>query len=188
MKVNLRKANRIQEELSTLINKVDISLTHQFDEHRDPDAVLTEKRSELSSSVDKKLALFDALYQIRKLTAKANAENGIDALLTDIAHIEKKITVLKPFEFVTKEANMEVIKSKIASAKEGRKDQLMYRLAQDAPETIPSINMLESYHAELKNAKRIKRQKQDELLALNVKSEIELSEEVVKLLETEGLV
>lgn len=187
MKVNLRKANRIQEELQASINKLEIQVNHAFDEHRKPEEVLLEKQSELAANVARKTALFEALYAIRKLTAKANADSGINDVLTDSALLEKKIGLLKAFENIQKAANLDVLESKIAAAKE-RKENAMFRSSHDMVEPVASNDMLEKFHEELKAAKRAKRQKQDELLSLNVKTEIELSSDIVVLLEQEGVV
>lgn len=186
MNINLRKANRIKEELLAAIKKIDISLTHGFDEHHAPELTLELKRSELKVDIDWKLRLIDTLYTIRQLLAQANFESGVDRVLTEKAMLEKKIEALRAFEDIKKPADLDVIKSKIAALKD-RKDSLGYR-NMDVIEVVPSQEMLDNYRSQLVEARLLKKQKDDELLRLNVNNEIVLNQDIVDLLKEEGIV
>lgn len=184
MNINLRKANALQHSIQEVINETEIKTSVTINEHEDPHAVLENANKVLMENDRKRALLLTVLYNIRGLTDQANHQSGISLLLTKSALAEKRIQQVSTLANSTKVTNLDVIKGRLEKIK-ARTDNDYGR--DDVNTGIISEANIQSFKKELRDLKKQKQKYADEVLELNVKTEIPLSDDAVKILTEVGI-
>ena len=190
MKVTLRKANAIQNSISDAVKNIKVEFSASLNEFQNPEAEIEKANQKFLENDQRRTNLLIALYNIRGLVCAANAESGIDLKLTKAAFIDKRIAQL--VEIVGKDTvvDIDVIKGKLDKIK-NLKDEARSRIYGygDTVETsVVRLGDIERYRAQLNDLRKQKQALNDEVLELNIKTEIPLSDEVVATLNLEGLI
>lgn len=192
MDISLRKANALQLAINDALKglKLDATLTLSIYE---PDAEVTVSGALAAweKARDARANLFDALYEIRRKVGVANDAAGIDALLAEIARLEKDAQFLSGLAGLTPRESREVLSGRIHRLKT-REDSSGPRFGAQALQETVSVSIfeaeaIEGFKAELRQVKRRKQALQDELLELNARTTIHLTEEAVAVLRAEDL-
>jgi len=187
MKISLRKANALQLAINEALSGIGINTDIEITEFENPTEVIDARRIEFVKNISRRDALTDVLYDIRKSVSAANHTSGIDDLLTNIARLEKKMQV---YSSVAKQRPMideKVIAGKLDKIRNKSGGEVYY--GQDSS-VKTSFMLQQDLDAFKTNAAALKKQKQalqDQLLELNVRTEISLDADTVKILETEQL-
>lgn len=185
MNISLRKAGALQEVIikeklpslePTDAARIDIS------EFLDASEQLIVARQKFMQVTADRSELLNAYYEIRKSTAHANMEFGVSDRLTDIAFLDKKIadgnSILKG-KLTYQQIDMQVIQGRINKMKASSGDVYNSYREQDITSGVLTDDYLALIKIEVEKL-RIQRTKlQDETLELNIKNEIELTEETV---------
>lgn len=182
MKLTLRKANAVQAAINEQLKSLDLPTKvdlNEFEEVRDQiDAV----RLRFWTHNDTRNQLINAVYEIRRAVAQANAESGINDMLADVAMLEKNINYNNMLVSKGSQTSLRVLNGRLKkAAAEEDSSRRMYGF--DTVET--SIFTEEEVEDFRHNAAVLKRQKQklqDSLLELNVQTEIELDEKTAEFL------
>lgn len=191
MNVSLRKANAIQNSINDIIKGIKINLTAEFNEFQDPAVELQRLNTEVFINDQRRSDLLTAQFSIRGLVGAANATSGVDAKLTQAAFIDKRIAQLETFAGAEVMTDMAVISGKLEKIRTrvndnsrasiyGRDDTVLTALL-----TKEQIDTAKSMIRDLRNQKQ---KLNDEILELNVRTEITLTNDVEQILRTEGLV
>jgi hypothetical protein len=191
MNVSLRKANAIQNSINDIIKGIKINLTAEFNEFQDPAVELQRLNTEVFINDQRRSDLLTAQFSIRGLVGAANATSGVDAKLTQAAFIDKRIAQLETFAGAEVMTDMAVISGKLEKIRTrvndnsrasiyGRDDTVHTALL-----TKAQIDTAKSMIRDLRNQKQ---KLNDEILELNVRTEITLTNDVEQILRTEGLV
>lgn len=192
MDISLRKANALQLAISEALKslKLDPALTLSIYEP-EAEATIAEALSAWEKARGTRGKLFDALYEIRRKVGVANDAAGIDGRLADIARLEKDAQFFSGLVGLTPRESRDVLTGRIQRLKT-REDAPSPRFgAQGLQETV-SVSLfeaeaIEGFKAELRQVKRRKQALQDDLLELNARSTISLSDEAVAVLKAEDL-
>lgn len=192
MDISLRKANALQLAISEALKslKLDPALTLSIYEP-EAEATIAEALSAWEKERGTRGKLFDALYEIRRKVGVANDAAGIDGRLADIARLEKDAQFFSGLVGLTPRESRDVLTGRIQRLKT-REDAPSPRFgAQGLQETV-SVSLfeaeaIEGFKAELRQVKRRKQALQDDLLELNARSTISLSDEAVAVLKAEDL-
>lgn len=191
MQVNLRKANAIQAEIRKAISAVKVETTVSVTEYTaDVDAALAEAKAKLFDAIKRKEQLNKALFDIRAAVGRANAQ-AISDVLTQVQEIDGKMAIVGVGVSATEakplaEIQSRIEKMKATPAEAGRMS--LYGDRYNVVETgLVSREVIDTFKAELKDLKRKKQVLQDELLTLNVSTNITLSPETVDVLKDEGI-
>ncbi len=190
MNITLRKANAVQNSINEAVRGIKIERTVSINEFQDPAVELQKANNTMINNDARRQKLTMALYNIRALVGTANAQCGIDTSLAKAAYIEKRIGQLEELASSDAMTDLEVIKGKLAKIKadsttESRRSLYGYN---DAVSTsVLSQDQIAQAKAEILNLKKQKQKLNDEILELNIKTEIPLSEDVVATLQAEGL-
>ena len=189
MNITLRKANAVQNSINDAVKNIKIDLNVELNEFQNIEEVLGKANNELVINDARRQALTMALYNIRALVGTANASSGIDTALAKAAFIDKRIGQLEQLANASEIISLDVIKGKLEKIK-SLKDEARSRVFGYGDTVTTSVlgkEQISQAKTEVLNLKKQKQKLNDEILELNIKTEIPLSEEVVKTLQAEGL-
>lgn len=189
MNVTLRKANALQLGINDAIKSVDLKTEITINEFQNPEHEIAVAATKVRSDLARRNSLFTALYEIRKAVSTANHTAGIDSRLADIAHLEKQIQNFAALSGKEVVESMDVIKGKLSKIKERPADaRSIYGYSDSVSTSVLAAEDIASFKAQVSAAKKAKQKLQDEVLELNIRTEIALSEQTVQTLTQEGLV
>lgn len=190
MNITLRKANTIQNSINDAVKNIKFDTTVELNEFQDPGIELTKANEALFAADARRQKLTMALYNIRALVGTANAASGIDTALAKAAFIDKRIGQLEQLSDLKPFTDLEVIKGKLEKIK-SLKDEArsrIYGYGDTVSTTVVSKEQIDQAKAEVLNLKKQKQQLNDEVLELNIRTEIPLADDVVATLQSEGLI
>lgn len=190
MKINLRKASALQNAMQDLIRSINVDFVVRLNEFQDPTAVLDARAKELTVADSRRNDLLVALYTLRAQVALTNASSGISGALARAAYTDKRIEHLTQMANSDPCQDMVVITGKLDKIRNRKEDSRASLYGRDdevstgllSPEAIARVREI------LRDMKKQKQAINDEILELNVRTEIELTAEVVEVLKRENLV
>jgi uncharacterized protein YdcH (DUF465 family) len=190
MNITLRKANAVQNSINDTVKNIRVDLTIEINEFQDVESVIGAANDQLIVNDGRRQQLTMALYNIRALVGTANAASGIDTALAKAAFIDKRIGQLEQLANGTEITSLEVIKGKLEKIKNDKGENTrrsIYGYSDTVSTGILSKEQIAQAKTEILNLKKQKQKLNDEILELNIKIEIPLSEDTAKLLQAEGL-
>jgi len=189
MKINLRKANAIQVAINETVKGLEFNASASINEFQDADKEILAASSKFSRNLARRVALLDALYEIRKAVASANANSlrtGIDRRLADVARLEKDLQFYSTYAKASVIADSAVIAGKLEKIRNRKEDAYSFR-GETVETSIFTEAEVEGFKGIVSAAKKQKQKLQDELLELNVRTEIEFSDATVATLTNENI-
>lgn len=190
MNISLRKASAIQNRILEAIREIKIETSIQLNEFQDAETMLNQASETLWENDQRRNLLLLSLYNIRGLVGAANNASGVDLALSKAAFIDKRIVQLSEFASLSPVDSIDVINGRLAKIKEG--DQSQRRNIYGNPDTVQTSVItslrLSKIKSEILYLKKEKQKLNDEILELNIKTEIPLADETVKVLKDEGLI
>lgn len=189
MNISLRKANALQNGINDAIRSIDLKMSVDLNEFQDPSAVLQKANEELFLNDSRRQKLLLALYNIRALVGTANSQSGIDTNLAKAAFADKRIGQLDEIAKCQPMLDLPIINGKLQKISKRPDDTRSSLYGRDEVVTTSVITneQIQQAKSEIKNLKKQKQKINDEVLELNIKTEIPLSEDVVTTLTDEGL-
>ena len=191
MNISLRKSSAIQNGINDAIKSIKIEATLELNEFQDVVAELKKANDALFTNDSRRQRLLLALYNIRGLVGTANAQSGIDLKLATAAFIEKRISQLDELAKLAAVTELAVINGKLDKIRNDKSENSrsrIYGYSDTVSTTVVSQEQIDQIKAEIQNLKKQKQKLNDEILELNIRTEIPLSEDVVKTLTEEGLI
>jgi hypothetical protein len=191
MNISLRKANAVQNGINEALKGIEIKTTVELNEFQDVVAELKKANDVLFTNDSRRQRLLLALYNIRGLVGAANASSGIDMKLATAAFIEKRIGQLETLSKLEAVTDLAVINGKLEKIRNDKSESTrrsIYGFNDTVSTTVVSAEQIAQVKVEIQNLKKQKQKLNDEILELNIKTEIPLSDDVVKTLSEEGLV
>lgn len=185
MNINLRKANALQNSINDAMSSIEMDSQVEINEFENPVDLIQTANDNFFGNDARRQKLLQAFYNIRALVATANANCGISTNLAKAAFIEKRISQLRSIASQKPMTSMEVIKGRLDRIK--NRDDKEYYGRDTISTSILGKDQIAQAKAEVKNLTKQKQKVQDEVLDLNFKTEIPLSEETVSVLTEEGL-
>jgi hypothetical protein len=192
MKITLRKASALQTAIQEAVKNIDVTVKVELNEFERPDVALSTANIKLIAADQRRTALTKALYTIRAQVGTANAECGINERLAKAAYVDKRIgqlTGLVGAEAV--QDSMAVIEGKLEKLKAPASEnsrRSIYGYSDTVGTGVLTSEQVTAFKAEQLALKKDKQKLNDEVLELNVRTEIALSDETVAVLTNEGLV
>ena len=190
MNITLRKANAVQNSINDAVKNIRVDLTLEINEFQNVEDTLSKANNELITNDGRRQNLTMALYNIRALVGTANAASGIDTALAKAAFIDKRIGQLEQLAGGTEITSLEVIKGKLEKMKNDKGENTrrsIYGYSDTVSTGILSKEQIAQAKTEILNLKKQKQKLNDEILELNIKTEIPLSDDTVATLTAEGL-
>lgn len=190
MNISLRKANAIQNSILDSIKNIKVETEIELNEFQDVAAELQKANNNLFENDSRRQRLLLALYNIRGLVGTANTQSGVDTKLATAAFIDKRVAQLDELARVRPVTDLAVLTGKLDKIR-NRKDDSRASLYGRDEVVITSVigeGQLNQIRDEIKNLKKQKQKLNDEILELNIKTEIPLTEDVEKTLRDESLI
>ena len=191
MNITLRKANAVQNSINETVKNIRVDLTIEINEFQNVEDTLSKANNELIANDGRRQNLTMALYNIRALVGTANAASGIDTALAKAAFIDKRIGQLEQLAGGTEITSLEVIKGKLEKIKNDKGENTrrsIYGYSDTVSTGILSKEQIAQAKTEILNLKKQKQKLNDEILELNIKTEIPLGDDTVATLTAEGLI
>lgn len=187
MKITLRKASVLQNEIQEAIKKITLTGRVSLNEFRDPAVALAEANAELMTKLEKVTKLGSALAKIRAQIGAANVNTGVNERLAELASVDKMIT---RYTELVDESNVAedtiVIVGRIA--KLVATPATAYYTEQKVDTGVLSAADMNLFNDTLRDLRKYKQRMNDEMLDANIRTEIELSQSVVDILTDEKLI
>ena len=189
MNITLRKANAVQNSINDAIRGIKIETSIELNEFQDVTAELQAANDLLLNNEARRQKLLLALYNIRGLVGTANANSGIDLALAKAAFIDKRISQLNELAESKAVTNIAVLNGKLDKIRNRKEESRasLYGRDDTVSTGVIGAEQIVQAKAEISNLKKQKQKINDEVLELNIKTEIPLSEDVVATLQAEGL-
>jgi len=183
MKLTLRKANAVQNTINEAIKSLDLPTKADLNEFEDVKDQIDAVRDRFWTHSATRNKLIAALYEIRARVAQANAESGINDHLANVAYLEKQIGFYNMLAGKGTQTNLRVLNGRLKKQSDDSGDRRSVFGYDQVGTSIFTEEEIEEFRSTAANYKRDKQKLQDELLELNIKTEIELDEETVRFLE-----
>lgn len=185
MIISLRKANAIQVAINEALKGLEFKAEIAINEFQKPEATIASASKAFFANVDRRGELLRSLYEIRKAVSTANAANDIDNLLADLALLEKDFAFFSTQAKVKERLAEDVIHGKLVKIANRTEDS--YYAKAEVETSIFTTEDIKTLNSRAVAAKKAKQRLQDELLELNVRTTINLSDETVATLTTEDI-
>lgn len=187
MKFTLRKASVLQNEIQEAAKNIALVGRVSLNEFQDAKAALATANSELKANLGRLSRLNTALATVRALVGKANLTSGVNEKLAGLAAIDKMISRYTELAVDTNLAeDVAVIEGRVNKLK--TRDETRYYGSETVDTGVLSAADMEAFKEELRVLRKRKQSINDEILELNIRTEIELSEEVVAVLKAEKVI
>ncbi len=189
-KINLRRAAALQNVLHETIKSIAVEPNLEVNEWQDPAQVLQAANVQLFTNDSRRNDLLMSIYTIRSLVGTQNAMSGIAGKLSHMAYIDKRIAQLTDLVGNSvKLESLDVIKGRLEKIRTRPADSraALYHRDEDVRVCILTQEQTDNIKSVIKELKKQKTNLNDEVLELNVRTEIELTPEVDVILAREGL-
>lgn len=185
MQVSLRKANALQVAINETLKGLEFKAEVAINEFQKPEDMIASANQTFFENVARRTALLKALYEVRKATATANATGGIDNRLADLAFLEKEVQFYSSNAKTQERLAAEVITGKLEKIANRTEDS--YYAKAEVETSVFTKEDIKTLNGLAVAAKKAKQKLQDELLELNVRTTITLSDEAVATLTAEDI-
>jgi len=188
MNISLRKANALQTAINEAIKALETKPLVELNEYQNAEQEIAQAHARVMSQLATRKYLLNSLYEIRQAVSEANHRAGIGAKLAHIAHQDKLIQLYNSFATQEVREAEAVVAGKLDKIR-GRTDtSRLYAFESTVSTSVFSQQDLDSFRQELAQLKKAKQKAQDELLELNVRTEIALSDSTQAVLTSQGLI
>ena len=193
MEINLRKANAVQAEIRRAINTAVANDTVSVTEFtQNIDQTIQQATAEFQKEVARKVALTNALFNIRKSVGQANATAGINDILANVQGIDAVMAVYsnvatKSAGKTLDEINARVEKLKNVTAEASARASIYGDRYNSVDTSVVTCEAIADAKVKVKYLKRQRQNLQDKLLALNVNTMVTVSGDDEEVLKAEGI-
>jgi hypothetical protein len=192
MKITLRKASALQTSIQDAIKAVEVTVKVDLNEFEDTAEVLAKANANTINSDIRRASLSACLYDIRSLVGSANAMCGINDRLAKAAYIDKRLGQLATLvQADALQDSMIVINGKVEKLKSEKGEnsrRSIYGYSDTVSTGVLTQEQISGFKAQVLDLKKSKQTLNDEILELNVRTEVELPTEVELVLNQEGLI
>lgn len=187
MNLTLRKANAVQASINEVLKSLEFKVEIGINEFQDPEAEIAKAHQVVKENMVRRIDLLDALYEIRKAVSAANFEKSVDSRLADIARLEKDIQFFGQYVSTKVRQTPTVLTGKLDKLRNRKEDVYSYRDNSAVDTSVFTEQDIDRFKTILAGAKKAKQKLQDDLLEINVRTDISLSDECADILVKEGI-
>jgi hypothetical protein len=189
MNITLRKANALQLAIGEAVKNISAETDVKINEFQNGEVEIARVATELQSNIAHRNQLLDAMYEIRQAVSAANAGAGVDVKLAGVARLEKDIQFYNGLASKKVREAVNVVEGQLTKLRESKDDsrRSIYGYATTVDTSVLTAEDIKNFRTAAAMVKKAKQKLQDELLEINVRTEIVLSTEMVAVLQSEGL-
>ena len=188
MNISLRKANALQNSINDAIKSLESNPVVGLNEFQDAEAEIARVRTQTLTQLNTRKYLYNALYEIRQAVSAANHTAGIDAKLAQVAHLDKLIQLYNSLVSQKVRESAAVIAGKLEKMRTRTETSRLYGFESTVDTSVFAQEDLDDFRKEVAQLKKAKQKTQDEILELNVRTEIAVSASTQAVLTSQGLV
>jgi chromosome segregation ATPase len=190
MNITLRKASALQNSIQEYIKGIEIKLTATLNEFEDAEATLSALNARLLAADEHRNKLTNTLYRIRSLVGIANATSGISDKLAECAFIDKRIGHMTALATSEVQDSLAVVNGKLDKLRNDKSESRRSVFGYNDTVTVGVLreDQITAYKGIVMQLKKQKQKLNDEILELNVRTEITLPEDLLPPLQEVGLV
>ena len=191
IKINLRKAAALQTVLQDTIKTIEVEHSIELNEFEDPQTRIESASVRLFANDTRRNDLLMSVYSLRSQTGVQNAVSGVASKLTHITYIDRRLVQLETLIAGAKAIeHPDVISGKLEKIRSRPADSRasIYGHADTVSTGVLSTEQIENIRGVVRDLKKQKATLNDEILELNIRTEIELAPDVEAVLTREGLV
>ena len=188
MNISLRKANALQNSILDAIRGLAVTPVVSLNEFQDAEQEIAAVRITVLDQLNTRRYLYNALYEIRQAVSVANHRVGIDARLAEVAHTDKLVQVYQGLADGKARDAAAVVAGKLERLRSRVESSRLYAFESTVETSVLGQEDLDSFRREVAQLKKAKQKVQDEILELNVRTEITLSDSTRAVLTSQGLV
>ena len=187
MKITLRKANALQLAIGEEIKNIRVETDVKINEFQSGETEIARVAAEFRANLERRTQLVDAMYAIRKAVSTVNASAGVDVKLADVAQFEKQVQFYNELAGKKIREDAVVVEGQLNKLREGKDDsrRSIYGYNSTVDTSVLTAYDLKIFRTAAAEAKKAKQKLQDELLEINVRTEIEVAN--ADFLTAEGL-
>jgi hypothetical protein len=193
MKINLRKAAALVTEVRSAAKNIDTETVFSANLYSDNIREnASAKREMLLANIARRDQLEGVATGLRGLIGRANAESGINDLLSEDAYLEASETRLRGYIGTTPQEDWSTFNNMVAARKTSA-TSAPSRGIYGSFDSTTSVSLLTSsdiqkFNEQLTATRRRRREIKDRTVEINVRTEIEVSSEAETILRQEGLI
>lgn len=188
MNISLRKASAIQNAIQETIRSIEINPLIQVSEFVDhPEQTINAAKHQLVENDGRRVDLAVAYYNIRSLVGAANVSCGINMKLATAAFVDKRIAQLGEMIAVG-ERDIGLVERRIEKIRATDNNSRLYGREDSVTTSVLTSEQVTAFKSELQALKKEKQRLNDEILELNIKTEVPLGDNIVTTLTREGLI
>jgi len=188
IKISLRKANAIQVNINDLLKTIQVRPVVEVNEFQDVVQTLQAANDAVMAADVRRSDLLMAVYSIRATVGGANFQCGIGNRLSHLAYIDKRLSQLENLvdeKSLLKDLN--VVNGQLDKIRNRREEHRLYGYENSVSTGVLQQQQIDSIAGIMRELKKQKQKLNDEVLELNVRTEIELTDEVEVVLVREGI-
>jgi hypothetical protein len=188
IKISLRKANAIQVNINDLLKTIQVRPVVEVNEFQDVVQTLQAANDAVMAADVRRADLLMAVYSIRATVGVANFQCGIGNRLSHLAYIDKRLHQLEGLVAETARLkDLTVITGQLDKIRNRREEHRMYGYENSVSTGVLQQQQIDSIAGIMRELKKQKQKLNDEVLELNVRTEIELTDDVEAVLVKEGI-
>ena len=188
IKITLRKANAIQQNINDLLKSVQVKPVIELSEFTDTVQTLQAANDAVMAADARRSDLLMALYSIRATVGVANFQSGIGNRLSHIAYVDKRLQQLDQLTNEnSKMKDLAIVTGQLEKIRNRREEHRLYGYENTVSTGVLQQTQIDSISGIMRELKKQKQKLNDEVLELNVRTEIELTDEVEAVLLREGI-
>ena len=188
MNISLRRASAIQNAIQETIRTIEINPLIQVNEFVNSEHTIIAANNQLIENDGRRVALAVAYYNIRSLVGAANVSCGINMKLATAAFVDRRIAQLGEMIAVG-ERDIGLVERRIEKIRSADTTQSrLYGREDTVTTSVLTSEQITAFKSELQALKKQKQSLNDEILELNIKTEVPLGDNTVATLTREGLI
>lgn len=187
MNISLRRASALQNSIQEVLRSISIEPVIKVDEFKTPGDTVLAANKTLVENDARRVALTIAYYNIRSLIGVANVSCGISMKLATAAFVDRRIAQLQELIAVGAR-DLVVVEKKIEKIRSSTDTASRLYGHDNVTTSVLSEEQIVAFKSELIALKKQKQTLNDEILELNIKTEVPLGENTIKTLTAEQLV
>ena len=189
MNITLRRASALQNSIQEALKNAKVETEVELNEFQNADAAITVALDAMEAAVAQRDALIVALYTIRGQVSAANSAAGIDQRLTQAAMIDKQLGYATEVADAKVALDSSVINGRLEKIRATPAERSsIYGYNNTVSTSILSQADITAARARVQELKKAKQRINDEVLELNIRTEIALDSDIVSTLQAVGLV
>jgi hypothetical protein len=175
MNITLRRASALQNSIQEAIKAIRVETEVEINEFQNVDAAITAAQDAMQAAVDQRDALTVALYTIRGQVSVANSAAGIDQRLTRSSMMDKQLGYATEIASAKLAQDREVIQGRLEKIRATPAERSgIYGYNNTVSTSILCQADITAARARVQELKKAKQRINDEVLELNIQTEIEL--------------